>query len=663
MSPQMRLPGVDPPRQIQPVADRRTPVFWVRRLRVLRELKPGNEHIVRDVPLRRGLNVVWAPAHPVVGKNALFQNGVAGHTAGKTMFCRLVRHVLGERGLAAEATRRRIRSVFPDGWVAAEVVINDEPWTVARPFAVGAHPFCLQGGTLQEVATISSRQAYQVFLDALGAAVLSGMRATQFPVDGESVGWGHVLPWLSRDQECRYSDFLDWRHSSSGAEAPALDADERQFLVRAVLGLISDEERAEQSDNARLVTKKRDAAQRAPLLSHQAEVDRKRVASELGVDLPPPSTPLFGSQAREELAARLADLDERDREAVIADRRTELRAALETAIAFEVNARRDLDACAGELDLEQAALAELTGHSQAALLEGLPPSREHCGVRMSVAREHGCPLASTRPVAIAEHRSARTAAEELKEKQSGVRQLRSVVDREQSRVSSAAAAVSMARKDVMVADTAFEEWRGRSLLDRARLVQIEQMIAASEEAWKDAATQAEMVLELEREIVDSYARQKQLRQDGRDAVDRFSTTFDYVVRAILGDEVTGRADTSGRSLALVVEEHGERDSAAIETVKLLAFDLAALVSSAEGFGAFPRFLIHDGPREADMASDIYDRLFLFARELEKCFDGEPSFQYIVTTTTAPPAECATEPILRLTLAGVPAAERFLRCDL
>ena len=62
MSPQLRLPGLDPPKQIRPEAGRKTPVFWVKRIRVVRELKPGDDVIVRDVTLRPGLNVVWAPA-------------------------------------------------------------------------------------------------------------------------------------------------------------------------------------------------------------------------------------------------------------------------------------------------------------------------------------------------------------------------------------------------------------------------------------------------------------------------------------------------------------------------------------------------------------------------------------------------------------------------
>src|SRR3954468_2491428 len=148
MNPQLRLPGLDPPKQIHPQAGRKTPAFWVKRIQVVRELKPAHNAIVRDAPLRLGLNVVWAPAH-LTEVNGLFKDGVSGHTAGKTMFCRLIRHVLGERGLLAEATRRRLRAALPDGWVLGEVVLRDAPWTVARPFAIGAHPFCVEAQRIE----------------------------------------------------------------------------------------------------------------------------------------------------------------------------------------------------------------------------------------------------------------------------------------------------------------------------------------------------------------------------------------------------------------------------------------------------------------------------------------------------------------------------------
>jgi hypothetical protein len=229
------------------------------------------------------------------------------------------------------------------------------------------------------------------------------------------------------------------------------------------------------------------------------------------------------------------------------------------------------------------------------------------------------------------------------------------------------AAVEARRADAyrayLTATTAFEEERSRLIAEEARLREGERLVTDAQEAWQRSADHAEAVARLGREIEESYRRQELLRQEGQDALSRFSITFDYVVRAIIGDEVTARGEASGRNLSLVVDHQGERESAALETVKLLAFDLAAMTDSIQGRGHFPRFLVHDGPREADMAVGVYERLFLYARRLEDCFDHEPGFQYIITSTTQPPEQFLQEPWLRLKLAGVPAEERLLRMNL
>ncbi len=48
-----------------------------------------------------------------------------------------------------------------------------------------------------------------------------------------------------------------------------------------------------------------------------------------------------------------------------------------------------------------------------------------------------------------------------------------------------------------------------------------------------------------------------------------------------------------------MSERGDLTSAAIETIKILTFDIAALIRSVEGRGFHPRFLVHDGPRECN----------------------------------------------------------------
>jgi hypothetical protein len=118
-------------------------------------------------------------------------------------------------------------------------------------------------------------------------------------------------------------------------------------------------------------------------------------------------------------------------------------------------------------------------------------------------------------------------------------------------------------------------------------------------------------------------------------------------------------------LALAVA-HDMVPLSAPDAAAVLAFDIAAMVLSMEGAGYHPRFLIHDGPREADMARLIYERFFLYARKLEQSFNDydAASFQYIITTTTPPPKDMQREnEWLRMTLNTTQTNERFLREDL
>ncbi len=83
---------------------------------------------------------------------------------------------------------------------------------------------------------------------------------------------------------------------------------------------------------------------------------------------------------------------------------------------------------------------------------------------------------------------------------------------------------------------------------------------------------------------------------------------------------------------------GGRALGAMATV--VSFDLVCVMLSIASVGNHPRFLIHDRPREVEMEMPLFKRIFDVACYLERCL-GEAlrSFQYIVTTTKAPPSNC------------------------
>ena len=147
-----------------------------------------------------------------------------------------------------------------------------------------------------------------------------------------------------------------------------------------------------------------------------------------------------------------------------------------------------------------------------------------------------------------------------------------------------------------------------------------------------------------------------------ESIHYLSVWFDAVLQELVPGEIKGAVKLDGNGLTLKVDLGGERSTAAIESLKVVSFDIAALVMSIEGRTRLPGFLVHDSPREADLGLSIYRRLFDLGHRLES-FGPTPLFQYIVTTTTEPPEEYCQEPWLRLTIHGGPAEERLLRVDL
>ena len=157
---------------------------------------------------------------------------------------------------------------------------------------------------------------------------------------------------------------------------------------------------------------------------------------------------------------------------------------------------------------------------------------------------------------------------------------------------------------------------------------------------KDLENQKKANLDYEKEIEQNKKDAANLRSDFDDRLKLFSKDFADIIQAVMGAIVEATIAITADGFVPHVTRKGELSGAALDTIKTLAFDLAAMVSSIEGRGEHPRFLIHDGPREGDMARVIYGRFFLYAVELEAAFPSadEASFQYLITTTTPPPKD-------------------------
>jgi hypothetical protein len=163
-------------------------------------------------------------------------------------------------------------------------------------------------------------------------------------------------------------------------------------------------------------------------------------------------------------------------------------------------------------------------------------------------------------------------------------------------------------------------------------------------------------LEATRDSLSAY------REAASASIQRLSGWFDTILGELVPGEVLGEAKLDGNGLSFRVQMGGDRSTSAIDSLKVVAFDLACLVMSIEGKTYLPSFLVHDSPREADLSRSIYQRLFEFTAKLQG-HGKAPLFQYILTTTTAPPDALQSAAWVRLQIRGAPASERLLQTDL
>ena len=532
-----------------------------------------------------------------------------------------------------------MRERFPDGWVAAQVHVAGVSWLVARPFALKVHPIATQGGDLNGI--FDSRGGYDLFLRHLRDTLLAGMSVRRLPHSGAALEWAHVLPWLTRDQEASFREVLLWRAAASESEARNPVVSDRAAVVRACLGAITDEEGELHRQGLEMERTVSAAAVVVAETELRVDENRRQLATRLGLD--PASFPwvdLLEAAIRLAVRTRASSLEAeqarlKQLQADLAVAETALHdATAAAAAAVERRAIAAAEAKARQREAEQLAGAEQ--ERRADELSGLPG---RCNVLAAEAKLKRCTAYREASIAMAAHRGRVAVAADA-----------SAAAKDAARAEAdAQTAAASARSTTTTAEQAErrrtglrdEAWTLQLRLhrERAEVDELELRVSALDAAVGNAN-------EMRAERAASKATMNNARQRRRThtgaaerVVEQLAMRFQSVVEALLGSGVHATVELSAEGL-LVPRIAGrlEQRGAAMSTVSVVAFDLAALTLGIEGVAAFPGFLVHDGPREADLDLPIYEQLFRHAVSLEKRFVGEPGFQYIVTTTTPPPAE-------------------------
>lgn len=656
-----RQPDLFPeePLNITPLAGEREPRLWVRRLTLWKDAGTT----IRDIELRPGLNIVWSPdPADAAGGPA---NDRLGHGSGKTLLCRLLRYCLGEQGHSTDEQRQHIAAAFPQGRVTAEVMLCGELWGVVRSLASGREHYAVKGQLPEALLQSPAEQwgGIASLMQAIQDQVLTPPIVALMQAERAHDPWLLALAWLTRDQECRFDKALDWRAADSESGSPVRSMSQTRLLeaLRALLGAISSDEIAARVEISQLEENVKLSSTQVERLQWQVQRSRRELADAVGLHLDElPGGMLCVDVVRRTATERLAKLAKIDTAHVgsdVAESRAKYEAQQAVVIDLEKNEAVANGAVAALEALQQALRGEQSA-GQVQLQDAHTPVCMICEVPIDRALAEGCKLSHKLPDIAGLQRRAEANNKKIRQCGVDLSANRDVARKSAQALPAARVRLRDLRKSLEAAERAQSARSGawlkaRQAIDGAkRLADLYAELEIAQQ--KHGAQSAE--IESRRQQLGIYRDAAQ-----RATFDKLSSYFDAVIRALVAPEARGRVILGSDRLKLDVEWGGSRSTAAIESLKVIAFDLAALCMSIEGRTFAPAFFVHDSPREADLGLSVYRRLFAFVAALEKT--GPVLFQYIVTTTTSPPKTLRDKPWLRETLFGSPAHRRLLGVDL
>ena len=637
---------------------RREPRLWVRRLAIFSD----PQTLIRSVPLKPGLNIVWTPDMMSSGNRAL------AHGSGKTTFCRLMRACLGEPGIASDTQRIRLMEQLPKGLIAAEILIDGTCWVAVRPLGLADGDFVIQVNSIEDAIVRGRRDDDLRTIDPIIASSFFSaiLGATPPEVSSDQV-WDVLRAWLTRDQECRLSDILTWRSSKTQtrSRAQVLSETTKLTMVRLALRALDADERSAASREREFIKAAEDERRRHDYLqqryaeglsavrralnadddvSFDDTIDRRglislaeaALAEAMRADLPKPPDvgPVFErlqalNDERAELVARQTTLENK------ADNR---RGAAE---------RLRAEANLGQIDITQGRV-RVCPVCRVSVDEVLAKG---CGVSLEA-----CDLPALRAaIATKRKEAANLQAEQVAAEQDAKRVAGLIQQLAPRQLALEAEAASMDEATRVVRAAAKEVqdriYQARRVLDDVR------SLRDSEATGKSPASTT-AALETVRAQLEAG------RSRARAAIRTLEERYQGIMAAWLPEGVAGTVKLDGNGLKVDAEfsGRGEVSTAALDSLKIVAFDLAAMHMAVEERADLPAFFIHDSPREADLDQRLYSGLFNLVRGWEEAVET-PCFQYIVTTTTAPPLDLQNDNYVRLEMTSTPAERRLFKRDI
>lgn len=658
---------------------RSEPDVWISRLAIYEDITAKPAKAIRDIPLKRGVNIIWAKEPEDDSSTA----EITGHSAGKTTFCRLLRYILGETTFGSKAAMELIRKAIPNGYVAAEVHVRGTKWAVRRPFGSGRMSYARQNASIEDaLQERTGAVSHEEYTKKLGLDdSLNDLATGQILQTAEEIRWAHILAWCTRDQEARFQNIYDWRSPRSESDTPAFRFPKAGplFVMRAVLGLFLPDELKGEERLAELQRQKEQL---------EKEIEEKRREPQWRVNL-------YDQQLRQRLKALLPDVIDidtlpfqsgvlfpEDIERLTERTVGEFKSKIKEIEGEYDNVQEQIDGVGGNIAryeqqvIQQDALFGLDTAAAAELDQGLTQRQKQ---RNDIGEMKGktCPLGGV-PIRECTHVQDRQQilqvtqlqdAHEMEQAEARRTEEKQKIENEKTRIQEAIHSLKTERQNLLVRRTS----RLADIRSKQEELRELERTRAGLDTWtkyRDKPGGHEELHSLRRQLDTTEGDIAKIEKDLGELLlqhdanrELLSTIFSGAVQSVLSsDGYAGSVSLENRELTFRITHGTAMSGEAVETLSVLLADVACLVyNSVCDETRLPGFLIHDSPREADLGIRLYRGFIRLVASLESHFEeNKCPFQYILTTTTPPPEEVRDEPYLTLTLNASQPLDLLLR---
>lgn len=665
----------------------KSPTFWISEIRLLTKLSDKKDDEIRHIPLAQGLNIIWS--EPGASNGPKEQRG-RGHAAGKTSFCRAIRYVLGEEQYGSKFVEEKIAKSKPlnNALIYASVYIGETQWSVFRPLNKRhwqKQEFAVKGADFVQALAAASEQRlpFTQFTETLQDALLHNFKVKHYDTaQSDPITWLDVLMPLARDQEAHLSSLHNWRDSSATQTPSKFTPPTRAFLIRALLSIADSEETTQLQIRAfqgSLVTRAEliIASYRQVL---EDEVYQLEAAFNTKFELPKldeaksEGDSLFLSSVRRkaleaknrnelEINAKISELEIEKAREMLQLKKVEigrLEGRLQEPFELLNTRERFLKALRSSKPTEAQKEQDLCDRLFINASKGgracqvpIEEAKEYCHhywkceIKNRLAEE---PETATEDFVLQQIRITELEIANLKKElvpgQNEINRLNSEVTQLQKMLEAGGAEEKILRKELENLGTKYHH-----------NIQSAQTITSAITRQEDAKL---AIIEANKQIKLCEETLSTLRKKFTKEQKKLSDLFNFIVSEIVSDDLTGELKFSKIEINAALTRNGELESAAYRALRCIAYDFTTLSARLANMGNHPGFLLHDSPRESDLEYSLYQQIFTFAAHLNEAAPN--SFQYIVTTTEAPPKELINSHV-KLNLDGSTEQGRLYRQNL